>query len=253
MKVEVIICKTKQELGRKAAFVGAETIRCAFQEHGEATIILATGASQFETLDALAASEGIDWGRVTGFHLDEYAALPRSHPASFRRYLQERFLDNLPHPLRAFHFINGEGDCAAECRRLNEIIGQHRICVAFVGIGENGHLAFNDPPADFQTETPYIVVDLDDACRRQQLGEGWFPTLEDVPRQAISMSIRQILKSEKIVCCAPDARKAEPVRATLEGEVTPLVPASVLQRHPDTTMYLDAASAALLHPSGGQA
>ncbi len=251
--MEVIICETKQELGQKAASVGVEAIRRALAEHGEASIILATGASQFETLDALTASEGIEWGRVTGFHLDEYAGLPLSHPASFRRYLQERFLDKLPQPLRAFHFINGEGDCAEECRRLNGIIAGHSIALAFVGIGENGHLAFNDPPADFETETPYLVVDLDDACRRQQLGEGWFPTLEDVPRQAISMSIRQILKSEKIVCCAPDARKAEPVRATLEGPVTPLVPASALQRHPDMIMYLDAASAALLHRSGGQA
>jgi glucosamine-6-phosphate deaminase len=251
--MEVIICETKQELGQKAAAVGAEAIRRALKEHSEVSIILATGASQFETLDVLAASEGIEWGRVTGFHLDEYAGLPLSHPASFRRYLQERFLDKLPQPLRAFHFINGEGDCGAECRRLNGIIGGHLICVAFVGIGENGHLAFNDPPADFETETPYLVVDLDDACRRQQLGEGWFPTLEAVPKQAISMSIRQILKSEKIVCCAPDARKAQPVRATLEGPVTPTVPASALQRHPDTTMFLDAASAALLHQSGGQA
>ena len=251
--MEVIICETKQELGQKAATAGAEAIHRALEEHGEASVILATGASQFEMLDALAASEDIDWGRVTGFHLDEYAGLPLSHPASFRRYLRERFLDKLPHPLRAFHFINGEGDCAEECRRLNDIIAGHSICVAFVGIGENGHLAFNDPPADFKTQTPYLVVDLDDACRRQQLGEGWFPTLEDVPKQAISMSIRQILKSEKIVCCAPDARKAEPVRATLEGPVTPLVPASALQQHPDTLMYLDAASAALLHHSGGQA
>ncbi len=251
--MEIIICETKQELGQKAASEGAEAIRRALAEHGEVSIILATGASQFEMLDVLAATEGIAWGRVTGFHLDEYAGLSLSHPASFRRYLQERFLDKLPRPLRAFHFINGEGDCAEECRRLNGIIGGHPICVAFAGIGENGHLAFNDPPADFETETPYLVVDLDDACRRQQLGEGWFPTLEDVPRQAISMSIRQILKSEKIVCCAPDARKAEPVRATLEGPVTPLVPASALQRHPGTTLYLDAASAALLHRLGGEA
>jgi glucosamine-6-phosphate deaminase len=250
--MEVIICETKQDMGRKAASVGAETIRRALQERGEANIILATGASQFEVLDALAASEGIDWSRVTGFHLDEYAGLPLPHPASFRRYLRERFLDNLPQPLRAFHFINGEGDCAAECRRLNPIIAGHPIALAFVGIGENGHLAFNDPPADFETETPYLVVDLDDACRRQQLGEGWFPTLEDVPKQAISMSIQQILKSQKILCAAPDERKARPVQATLEGPVTPLVPASALQRHPDTTMYLDRASASLLGRQGAR-
>ncbi|MDQ2798518.1 MAG: glucosamine-6-phosphate deaminase [Armatimonadota bacterium] len=248
--MEVIICDTKSELGHKAATVGAETIRRAIESNGQAGIILATGASQFEVLDALAASEGIAWGKVTGFHLDEYAGLPMSHPASFRRYLRERFLDKLPQPLGAFHFINGEGDCDAECRRLNTIIADQSIALAFVGIGENGHLAFNDPPADFETETPYIVVDLDDDCRRQQLGEGWFPTLESVPKQAISMSIRQILKSERIICSAPDTRKAKPVRDTLEGPVTPLVPASILQRHPDTLMYLDSASAALLEHRG---
>ena len=251
--MQVIIADTKQDMGRQAASVGAEAIRRALAKRGEANIILATGASQFETLDALAAAPGIDWGRVTGFHLDEYAGLPLTHPASFRRYLQERFLDKLPRPLRAFHFINGEGDCAAECRRLNAILAGQPLCVAFVGIGENGHLAFNDPPADFVTETPYLVVDLDDACRRQQLGEGWFPTLDDVPRRAISMSIRQILKSEKIVCVAPDERKARPVQATVEGPVTPSVPASALQRHPDTLLYLDRASAALLRSPGGRA
>lgn len=248
--MEVIITETKQELGQKAAAVGAETIRRAIGKDGQAGIILATGASQFEVLDALASAEGIEWGRVTGFHLDEYAGLPMSHPASFRRYLKERFLDKLPEPLRTFHFINGEGDCAAECRRLNGIIAGQTIALAFVGIGENGHLAFNDPPADFETETPYLVVDLDDACRRQQLGEGWFPTLESVPKQAISMSIRQIVKSKRILCSAPDTRKAEPVQATLEGPVTPMVPASILQRHPDTRMYLDSASAVLLEHRG---
>lgn len=238
--------ETKLELGQKAAAVGAEMIRRTIAQDGQASIIVATGASQFEMLDALTASEGIEWGKVTGFHLDEYAGLPMSHPASFRRYLKERFLDKLPEPLRAFHFINGEGDYADECRRLGGIIADHQIALAFVGIGENGHLAFNDPPADFETEDAYIVVDLDEACRRQQLGEGWFPTFESVPTQAISMSIRQIMKSKRIICSAPDTRKAEPVQATLEGPVTPLVPASILQHHPDTIMYLDSASAALL-------
>jgi glucosamine-6-phosphate deaminase len=183
---------------------------------------------------------------VTAFHLDEYIGMPITHPASFRKYLKERFVYRLPQPLAAFHYINGEGDAEAECRRLAELIAARPVDVAFVGIGENGHLAFNDPPADFQTEEPYLVVNLDEACRRQQLGEGWFPTLEDVPQQAISMSIRQILKSDTILCSVPDARKAEAVRASLEGPVTPDVPASVLQRHADTTVYLDAASAALL-------
>ena len=243
--MEVTIVDTKAELGRLAAREGAETIRKALRRDGEANVILATGASQFELLAAL-AEEDLDWGRVTAFHLDEYAGMPISHPASFRRYLQERFLDLLPQPLKEFYPINGEGDCAAECRRLGEIIMRHPIALAFVGIGENGHLAFNDPPADFETEEPYLVVDLDEACRRQQLGEGWFLTLGDVPTQAISMSIRQILKSAHIVCSAPDARKARPVQATLEGPVTPTVPASILQQHPSTRMYLDPASASLL-------
>ncbi|MBV9851416.1 MAG: glucosamine-6-phosphate deaminase [Armatimonadetes bacterium] len=244
--MEVIVVDTKQELGQRAAAEGAEAIRRAIRENGAANIILATGASQFEMLAELAAAEDIEWGRVTGFHLDEYAGMPMSHPASFRRYLKERFLDKLPEPLRAFHFINGEGDCAAECRRLGALIADHPIAVAFVGIGENGHLAFNDPPADFETEQPYIVVSLDEDCRRQQLGEGWFPSLDDVPTQAISMSIRQIMKSARIVCCAPDARKARPVQATVEGPVTPQAPASILQRHLQATLYLDPASASLL-------
>lgn len=244
--MQVIIRDTKQELGREAADAGAAKIRRTLREQGEASVILATGASQFEMLANLATAPDIDWGHVTGFHLDEYAGMPLSHPASFRRYLKERFLDKLPQPLRAFHFINGEGDCAAECRRLNAIIPRHPICLAFIGVGENGHLAFNDPPADFETEAPYLVVNLDDDCRRQQLGEGWFPTLDDVPRQAISMSIRQILKSQAIICTAPDARKARPVQAALEGPVTPDVPASILQTHPDTVIYLDPASASLL-------
>ncbi len=247
--MDVVIAATKPEMGRLAAERGAEAIQRAIEEDGAASVILATGASQFEVLADLAQAP-IDWGKVTGFHLDEYAGMPMTHPASFRRYLQERFLDKLPTPLRAFHFINGEDDCAAECRRLNALIAPEKIALAFVGIGENGHLAFNDPPADFETEKPYLVVNLDEDCRRQQLGEGWFPTLDDVPTQAISMSIRQILKSEQIVCCAPDARKARPVQATVEGPVTPMVPASALQQHPRTTLYLNPDSAALLAAKG---
>ncbi len=243
--MEIVLSDTKREAGRRAAAAGAETLRRALREGGKANIILATGASQFEMLEAL-VQEAIDWSAVTAFHLDEYAAMPVSHPASFRRYLQERFVERLPQPLRAFHWINGEGDLQAECRRLNAIIARHPISVAFIGIGENGHLAFNDPPADFETEAPYLVVTLDEACRRQQLGEGWFPTLDDVPRQAISMSIRQILKSQQVVCTVPDLRKAAAVRAAVKGPVTPMVPASILQQHPRTTLFLDPDSASLL-------
>ncbi|HZT44194.1 MAG TPA: glucosamine-6-phosphate deaminase [Chthonomonadaceae bacterium] len=243
--MDIVISETKQALGRRAAVAGAVAIRRTIREQGAANIILATGASQFDMLAELVQEE-IDWSVVTAFHLDEYAAMPVSHPASFRRYLKERFVDRLPQPLRAFHWIDGEGDLAAECRRLGEIIARHPIAVAFIGIGENGHLAFNDPPADFETEAPYIVVTLEEACRRQQLGEGWFATLDDVPRQAISMSIRQILKSGRVVCTVPDRRKAQAVQAAVEGPITPMVPASILRQHPRTTLFLDRDSASLL-------
>lgn len=244
MRIE--ICGTKAELGHKAAEEGAAVIRQALQEKPEATIIVATGASQFEMLEALVAAREIAWDRVTIFHLDEYVGLSETHPASFRRYLRERFVSKLPTAPRAFHAIDGEGDCTEECRRLNALIAGRVVDVAFIGIGENGHLAFNDPPADFETEEPYILVNLDAACRRQQYGEGWFPTLEDVPLQAISMSIRQILKSKRIICSVPDERKATAVQGAVQGPIIPQAPASILQQHPDTTLYLDPASASKL-------
>ncbi len=247
--MNVRIFETKGQAGRAAAEAGGSLLADALRADGEANIIVATGASQFEVLDTLAAASGIDWGQVTIFHLDEYVGLPVTHEASFRRYLRERFVGKLPVAPRAFHEIDGEGDCLAECDRLGALIRSAPIAVAFVGIGENGHLAFNDPPADFETETPYLVVNLDEACRQQQLGEGWFPTLDDVPRQAISMSVRQILKSKSIVCTVPDERKAQAVRGTIEGPITPKVPASILQEHAATTLYLDRASASLLTTS----
>ena len=250
MKVEVF--DTKNEIGEVAAREAAEIIREAIDVRGRARVVAATGASQFEFLDALVQEEGIDWGKVTFFHLDEYVGLPESHPASFRKYLKERLASRV-HP-GTFHFIDGEAaDPLEECRRLGALISQGGTDVAFVGIGENGHLAFNDPPADFETEEPYIVVDLDEACRRQQVGEGWFGSLEEVPRQAISMSIRQILKARRIICVVPDRRKAEAVRDCLELEVSPLRPASVLQQHEGATVYLDRESASLLKSSGAAA
>lgn len=243
---------TKEQMARAAAAHGADLVRRALRERGEANLILATGASQFEMLDALVASEEIDWHRVTAFHLDEYVGLALTHPASFRLYLWERFVRRLPVPLRAFHYLDGEGDAAAECKRVGNILRERPIDVAFVGIGENGHLAFNDPPADFQTEEPYIVVALDEACRRQQLGEGWFPELDAVPQRAISMSIRQILASRQIVCTVPDERKAQAVRDAVEGPVGPDVPASVLQNHPNTVLFCDAPAAALLGPGAAK-
>lgn len=241
--MEIIISETKQELGKLAAQKGAELIRKAIQKNGKANIIVATGASQFEMLSEL-VKEDVNWSVVTGFHLDEYIGIEISHPASFRKYLKERFVDLVP--IKEFNYVDGSSDAAAECRRLGEIISRHPIDVAFVGIGENGHLAFNDPPADFETEEPYLIVNLDDDCRRQQLGEGWFPTLADVPKQAISMSIKQIMKSKSIICSVPDERKAVAVRNTLKSEVSPLVPASVMQLHPSTWLFLDKAAASKL-------
>src|ERR1051326_6792042 len=242
MNIEVF--DTKSALGQAAANEAASLIQQAIAEHDIAYLIAATGASQFEFLDALVVKD-INWTKVVCFHLDEYVGLPETHSASFRRYLKERIIDRV-HP-RAFPLINGEArDVAEECKRVGQLISQQQIDVAFVGIGENGHLAFNDPPADFETEEPYLVVNLDEACRRQQLGEGWFAALADVPKRAISMSVRQILKAKRILCIVPDARKAVAVKACFEGEISPLAPASILRTHADTTVYLDSHSAALL-------
>ena len=235
---------TKEEMGAAAAAHGVSKLQAVLAEKGSASFIVATGASQFEMLAKLAEAD-LPWNKLTGFHLDEYVGLSINHEASFRKYLWERFVSRLPLPLAAFHFLDGEEDADAECRRASELIEQTSIDVAFVGIGENGHLAFNDPPADFETDQPYLTVDLDDACRQQQFGEGWFPTLDAVPRQAISMSVRQIMKSDAIVCTVPDERKAEAVKNATQGLVTPEVPAPILQEHPDCRLFLDAAAASL--------
>jgi glucosamine-6-phosphate deaminase len=243
--MDIRIFKSKQELGQAAAEDAARIIRQAISKRGRAYLIAATGASQFEFLDALVRYPDIDWSKITFFHLDEYVGLPESHPASFRKYLKERIV-NLVHP-GVFNFVDGEAaDPVSECRRVGDLISSSTIDAAFVGIGENGHLAFNDPPADFETEEPYIVVQLDKACRRQQLGEGWFTSLEQVPRKAISMSIREILRSRNILCIVPDKRKAQAVKNSLESGVSPNYPASVLQQHAHTTIYLDTDSASLL-------
>ena len=242
--MNIKVFDTKSELGQAAAQDAAQIINQAINERDVAYVIAATGASQFEFLDSL-AQEDIDWTKIVFFHLDEYVDLPESHPASFRRYLKERLVSRL-HP-QTFHFLNGEADDVyEECRRVGDLIGRQTIDVAFVGIGENGHLAFNDPPADFDTEEPYIVVTLDDACRQQQVGEGWFKSIAEVPTRAISMSIKQILKSRNILCIVPDQRKAEAVRATVELEVSPIRPASILQEHERVTLYLDRDSSSLL-------
>ncbi len=244
--MEIIISDTKQELGFKAAQAGAARIREAIVARGEANIIVATGASQFEMLQELVKEE-LNWSVVTAFHLDEYIGIHEQHPASFRKYLKERFADLvLP---KAFNYVNGDIDPYQECQRLDKLIQSFPIDVAFVGIGENGHLAFNDPPADFETEEAYLVVELNEACRKQQLGEGWFKTLEEVPKQAISMSIKQILKSKFIVCSVPDQRKAQAVSDTVTCEISPEHPASILRNHPNTMVYLDKEAASLLKNS----
>jgi glucosamine-6-phosphate deaminase len=234
----------KQKMGAEAAQDAADLLQHAISARGEASLILATGASQFEMLSSL-VKHRLEWSKITVFHLDEYIGLPAIHPASFRKYLKERFESQVT-GLKEFHYVNGEVDPRGECQRLGNLIQDITIDVACIGIGENGHIAFNDPPADFDTEEPYIIVDLDPACRQQQVGEGWFASLEVVPTQAISMSIRQTMKSTAIVCTVPDSRKAQAVKNTVEGLVTNRVPASILQTHPNCMLFLDESAAAML-------
>jgi len=244
--LDISVHRSKQEVGKAAAGRAARLIAEALTERGEAVVVLATGTSQFEILAALTSSSGISWGRVVLFHLDEYIGIGADHPASFRKYLRERFVSRVG-TLKEINFI--EGDCEdprAECARIGALITRRAVDVALVGMGVNGHLAFNDPPADFESESPYLVVELDEKCRRQQLGEGWFERFEDVPRRAISMSIRQIMKSRGIVASVPEARKADAVKCALDGPVTPLCPASILQEHHLCSLFLDTESAALL-------
>lgn len=245
-KVSKYVYRTKREVGIAAANCAAQAIRSAIRNNGQANIILATGASQFEMLEQLVASQGIDWLKVAMFHLDEYIGLGADHPASFRRYLKERFVDPVA-PLRAAYFVNGDAeDPVEECHRLGVLLKAYPIDVACIGIGENGHLAFNDPPADFETQEAYLTVQLDEQCRKQQLGEGWFQSMREIPTQAISMSIPQILKSKQLVVTVPDMRKARAVKAALEGPVTPECPASILRQHGNCTLFLDEHSASML-------
>jgi glucosamine-6-phosphate deaminase len=242
--VDIRVFDNPQTLGRQAAADAATAILDAVEARGSARVIAATGASQFHFLEHLTATPGLPWEQVELFHLDEYLALPSAHPASFRRYLQERLIG--PAGITRTHLIDGEGDPELVCQIVGKAVASAPIDVAFIGIGENAHLAFNDPPADFETREPYLVVTLDEACRRQQVGEGWFQSLEQVPTRAISMSVQQILASRHLLCIVPDERKAVAVRNAVNGPVTPDVPASILQTHPSTTLYLDRASASLL-------
>jgi glucosamine-6-phosphate deaminase len=242
--VEVKVLDDKLSLSRAAAEQAAVSLRRAIAKHGSVRIIAATGASQIDFLDELTKAPGIDWERVEMFHLDEYIGLPITHPASFRKYLRERLLQKTG--IRRYNFLDGDSDFSQSVKEVGAALASAPIDIAFLGIGENGHLAFNDPPADFKTEEPYLIVTLDEACKRQQAGEGWFPNVSDVPKQAISMSVRQILKSKELIVVVPDARKAQAVKASLEGDITPMVPASILRTHPNVAIYLDRNSAALL-------
>jgi glucosamine-6-phosphate deaminase len=242
--VIVKVFEDKELLSRAAAEKAAAAIRRAIAERGSARIVAATGASQIAFLEDLTKAEEIDWGRVEMFHLDEYVGLPITHPASFRKYLLERLINRVG--ITRYHLLDGTDEAGEVARRVGNAIRSSPVDVAFVGIGENGHLAFNDPPADFETEEPYLVVRLDEGCRRQQVGEGWFGGISDVPRQAISMSVRQILKTKEIICVVPDARKAHAVKMCFEGEISPMAPASILRTHPKATVYLDKDSARLL-------
>ena len=242
MKLKVF--NDKVSLGKAAAEQASAAIRSAIQDHGQARVIAATAASQLEFLDALTKAGDIDWQRVELFHLDEYIGLPVTHPGSFRKMLLEQLVQKTG--ITKYQLLDGDADPAEVVSRVGAAVASAPVDIAFVGIGENGHLAFNDPPADFQTTEPYLIVKLDEACRRQQVGEAWFADISQVPTRAISMSVRQILKSKEILAVVPDSRKAQAVKACLEGEVSPMVPASILRNHPNTTIYLDKNSAALL-------
>jgi len=245
--VIVRVFDDKISLGAAAAEQAATTMRQAIFDGRRARIIVATGTSQLDFLDALTKAKNIDWQRVEMFHLDEYVGLPITHPASFRKYLLERLI--LKTGITHYDLLDGSGDLSEVVRRVGEILQSAPVDIAFAGIGENGHLAFNDPPADFQAEEPYLIVNLDEACRRQQVDEGWFADLSEVPLRAISMSVRQILKAKGIISVVPDARKALAVKRCVEGEISPMAPASILRTHPNATIYLDRDSAGLLSPA----
>jgi glucosamine-6-phosphate deaminase len=243
--MRIKIFNDKTSLGKAAAEQAEAAIRRAVEERGRARIIAATAASQLEFLDALTRSQGIDWSKVEVFHLDEYVGLPITHPGSFRKMLLEQLVHKTG--IQKYHLLDGDAaDLAEVTNRVGNELVSEPVDIAFLGIGENGHIAFNDPPADFNTEQPYIVVNLDEACRRQQVGEAWFKDLSAVPEKAISMSVRQILKSREILAVVPDTRKAQAVKACLEGEISPMAPASILRTHADATLYLDRNSASLL-------
>ncbi|AEV28730.1 6-phosphogluconolactonase/glucosamine-6-phosphate isomerase/deaminase [Sphaerochaeta pleomorpha str. Grapes] len=243
MNVNINIAPDPKTLGHNAAEAIAILLREAIKDHGTARIILSTGASQFETISALVEMD-IPWDKVEMFHLDEYVGLSESHKASFRKYLKERFVSKIS--LKAAHFVNGEGDVSKNIEALTKELRKSPIDVGVIGIGENGHIAFNDPPADFDTEQAYKVVNLDERCKLQQVGEGWFPTLSDVPSQAITMCVKQIMACRHIVTAVPHQVKAKAIFDTLTQSVNPNVPATIMKGHPCWQLFIDDASAGML-------
>lgn len=232
--MKIVVSKDAAALGANAAEYIAALIKNAIAAHGEARIILSTGASQFTTLSALVARDDIDWSCVEMFHLDEYVNLPETHPASFRKYLRERFIEKVN--LKAYHLVDGTPECIAE---LTKELRRAPIDVGLIGIGENAHIAFNDPPADFDTTDAYIIVTLNETCRKQQVGEGWFATVNDVPSQAVSMTVWQILQCNAIVSCVPYAVKADAIQKTLENDKTNLIPATIMKAHDNFAIFAD--------------
>lgn len=245
MNISIQVSPTPKEVGAHAAAAIAELLNEAIDRQGYARLVLSTGASQFDTLDALIDLD-VAWDKVEMFHLDEYVALPESHIASFRKYLKERFVSKVP--LKAAHFVNGEGNVEANIAALTEELRKAPIDVGVIGIGENGHIAFNDPPADFDTAKAYKVVTLDERCRKQQVGEGWFATVDDVPKQAITMCVKQIMSCRHIITAAPHDVKAEAIYNTITKPISPMVPATLLKTHPDWRLFIDDASASHLFP-----
>lgn len=244
--MQVIVTNDRGQLGEYVAKQAANVLREKLRELERVHLVVATGSSQFEVLKSLIEQPDVDWSRVHGYHLDEYLGIGIDHPASFCGYLRDRFVSHVP--IGSFHYLDGTLPPDQLKQSAEEVIRGKTIDLMLCGIGENGHLAFNDPPADFESDDPYLIVRLDEACRRQQVGEGWFASLDDVPTQAISMSIRQMMRADAILCSVPDSRKAEAVKNTVECSVTPLVPASILQQHSNAQLILDRESAAMIGP-----
>lgn len=242
--MEIKVLNSPEELGKEAAAYTAGILNQVISEKGKARIVLSTGASQFDTIKALVEAD-VDWSRVEMFHLDEYIGISETHPASFRKYLKERFTNLVD--LKEVHFVNGEGDYRRNITILSRELVKEPIDIGLIGIGENGHIAFNDPPADFETKEAYITVNLDDACKKQQVREGWFPTIDDVPKQAVSMSVYQIMQCIRIVSCVPYKVKAAAVKSCVESELTNLIPATILKQHNHFALFLDKDSASLLN------